>query len=111
MNGWGISTNYLVELLHSLRDEFYYRCIIDELLIPEKGADTRNVEAVKRIATAYLKLLFPYVTSVEDIDVEKFKKYCLEPAIAGRSAVLSQLQIIDEEYEDKKMPEFTISID
>lgn len=111
MNGWGISTNYLVELFHSLRDEFYYRCIIDELLIPEKGADTRNVEAVKRIATAYLKLLFPYVTSVEDIDVEKFKKYCLEPAIAGRGAVLSQLQIIDEEYEDKKMPEFAISID
>ena len=27
------------------------------------------------------------------------------------SGAMHQLQIIDEEYEDKKMPEFTISID
>lgn len=109
MNGWGISTNYLIEMLHSLRDEFYYRAIVDELLVCEEDADTRNLEAVKKIATAYLKLLFPNVTKAEDVNIKEFEEYCVKPALEGRGAVLSQLKIIDEEYSDKKMPTFTFS--
>ena len=36
-----------------------YRAIVDNIEVPE--ATTRDTEAVKRIATAYLKLLFPNV--------------------------------------------------
>lgn len=106
--GVGLSTNYLTEMMHELREEFYYRAIVDELLEVEGKCDVRNFEAVKKLCTAYLKLLFPNVTSVDSVNKEDFKKYCLEPAIRGRAAVLSQLRFLDEEYEDIEMPNIKI---
>ena len=47
--------------MHELRDDMSYRAIVDELIEVPEAADTRDTEAVKRIATAYLKLLFPQV--------------------------------------------------
>lgn len=102
--GWALSTNYLTEMFHELRSEFYYRAIIDKLLYTEGDCDARNFEAVKRTATAYLKLLFPHVTSAQMIDTKEFREYCLKPAIRMRYAVLCQLKQLDEEYENVKMP-------
>lgn len=102
--GVGLSSEYLSEIFHLLRDEFYYRSIVDEIIEVDGRADARNLEAVKKICSAYLKLLFPHVTSADDIDKEEFRKYCLEPAIKGRIAVLSQLRFLDEEYENVEMP-------
>ena len=87
-----------------MRDEFYYRAIVDELLSVEGNCDARNFEAIKKTCTAFLKLLFPHVTSIKDIDVEEFKKYCLEPAIRMRWGVLCQLRFLDEEYTNVEMP-------
>lgn len=108
MEGFGLSSDYLIETFHLLRDEFFYRAIIDELIDFEKNSDKRNVEHVKKTCTAYLKLLYPHVTKVEDIDKDEFEKYCLKPAIKGREAVLAQLRFIDEEYENVKMGKFWI---
>lgn len=102
--GWALSTNYLTEMFHQLREEFYYRAIIDELLYVEGDCDTRNFEAIKKTCTAYFKLLFPHITCIEDVDSATFRKYCLEPAIRMRYAVLCQLRFLDEEYENVKMP-------
>lgn len=102
--GWALSTNYLTEMFHQLREEFYYRAIIDELLYVEGDCDTRNFEAIKRTCTAYFKLLFPQITCKAAVDVTEFRKYCLEPAIRMRWAVLCQLRFLDEEYENVKMP-------
>lgn len=104
MEGWALSSDYLTEILHQLRDEFYYRAIVDEMLYVEGKCDVRNFEAVKKNATAFLKLLFPHVTSKKDINIHDFKKYCLNPAIQGRENILAQLRLIDEEYENVKMP-------
>lgn len=104
MEGWSLSTDYVVCMFDKLRDEFYYRAIVDELIITEGKADTRNLEAVKRLTTGFLKLLFPNVTTVGDISKEDFKTYCLNPAMKMRGAVLSQLKKLDKEYEDKEMP-------
>lgn len=104
MEGWALSANYLVEMLHQMRDEFYYRAIVDEMIESDGNCDTRNLEAIKRLTTAYLKLLFPNVTSTDDIDIKEFRKYCLDPAIKMRWGVLCQLRFLDEEYEDVKMP-------
>lgn len=108
--GWGLSASYLTEMFHDLREEFYYRTIVDELLYVEGKCDTRNFEAVKKVCTAYLKLLFPHVKNCKDIDVEEFEKYCLVPAIRGRQAVLKQLRFLDKEYEEVKMPVIKIRI-
>ena len=102
--GWALSTNYLTEMFHQLREEFYYRAIVDELLYVEGNCDTRNFEAIKKTCTAYLKLLFPHIRSAAEVDIDEFKTYCLEPAIRMRWAVLCQLRFLDEEYENVKMP-------
>ena len=104
MEGWALSTDYLTGILHQLRDEFYYRAIIDELLYVDGKCDVRNFEAVKKNATAFLKLLFPHITNIKEINIKDFKEYCLKPAIEGRENILSQLRIIDEEYMNVKMP-------
>ena len=70
----------------------------------EGNCDGRTVEASKRLATGYLKLLVPNVTSTDDIDVAEFRKYCLNPAIKMRWGVLCQLRFLDEEYENVEMP-------
>ena len=106
--GWGLSANYLTGMFHELRDEFYYRAIVDDLLIVEGNCDTRNFEAIKKSCTAYLKLLFPHIKDISEIDVEQFREYCLNPAIRMRWAVLCQLRFLDEEYEDVKMPKIKI---
>lgn len=106
--GWGLSANYLTGMFHELRDEFYYRAIVDDLLIVEGNCDTRNFEAIKKSCTAYLKLLFPHVKDISEVDIEQFRKYCLNPAIRMRWAVLCQLRFLDEEYEDVKMPKIKI---
>lgn len=106
--GWAISSNYLTEIFHELRDEFYYRAIVDELLVVEGKCDTRTLEAIKKSCTAYLKLLFPNTRNIKDINVEEFKQYCLEPAIRMRWAVLCQLRFLDTEYNNVEMPMITV---
>jgi ATP-dependent Lon protease len=106
--GWGLSASYLTEIFHDMREEFYYRAIVDELLTIEGDGDTRNLEAIKKTCTGFLKLLFPHVTSVRDVDIEEFKKYCLDPAIRMRWNVLCQLRFLDEEYAGVEMPKIKI---
>lgn len=104
INGWGLSASYLTEMFHSLRDEFYYRAIVDDLIEAEGNYDSRNLEAIKKICTAYLKLLFPHVKSASEVNTDEFTEYCLKPAIRGRWGILCQLRFLDEEYENVKMP-------
>lgn len=84
--------------------------IVDALVDFSDDAYVRHTEAVKRIATAYLKLLFPNVRTASDVNPKEFMKYCLRPAIKMRKIIWRQLSILDAEYknDDKLMPEFTL---
>lgn len=104
MEGWTLSTDYITETFHQLRDKFYFRAFVDELVPAVGKTDTRNFESVKRLATAFLKLLFPHITSANQISKEEFNEYCLKPAYQMRADVLNQLRIQDSEYNDKEMP-------
>ena len=106
--GWALNSEYFATVLHALRDDPSYRAIVDELIILPKGADTRDTEAIKRIATAYLKLLFPNVRAVEDISTMEFKKFCLKPAMEMRQIIRMQMAYADEKYQGTVVPEFTI---
>lgn len=68
----------------------------------------RNTEAVKRIATAYLKLLFPNVQSTADITPREFKRYCFDRARRMRDTIKYQLGLLDSEYAGKDLPAFKI---
>lgn len=94
-NGWALNTEYFGEIMHMLRDELVYRAVVDELLALPKNSATRDTEAIKRICTGFLKLLFPNATDVSKISVDEFNTYCLEPAKSMRSVIKTQLGIID----------------
>jgi ATP-dependent Lon protease len=108
VNGWALNSEYFCSIMHELRSDMTYRTIVDELVIVPDGADTRDTEAVKRIATAYLKLLFPHVQSAKDIKPREFRRYCLTRAIKMRDTIKYQLGLLDSEYAGKDLPIFDV---
>ena len=106
--GWALNSEYFATVLHALRDDPTYRAIVDQLVILPKGADTRDTEAVKRICTAYMKLLFPNVRNAEDISTMDFKRYCLKPAMEMRQIIRMQMAYADEKYQGSVVPDFKI---
>ncbi|MBD5156844.1 MAG: BREX system Lon protease-like protein BrxL [Butyrivibrio sp.] len=108
VSGWALNSEYFCTIMHELRGDMTYRAIVDELIVVPAGADTRDTEAVKRIATAYLKLLFPHVQSAKDISYYEFKKYCFDRARKMRDTIKYQLGLLDIEYSGKDLPPFAI---
>lgn len=106
--GWALNSEYFCTIMHELREDASYRAIVEDLLeIPEK-ADTRDTEAIKRICTAYLKILFPQVRSVEDVPLFEFDSYCLQPAIQMRGIIIAQKGMIDPKEAGKIAPDIRV---
>lgn len=107
--GWALNSEYFSSIMHLLREDASYRAIVDaKVEVPEK-ADTRDTEAIKRICTAYLKLLFPNVRQPGDISSRDFNHYCLSPAVNMRAIIKIQLGILDpDEFGGKDVPELTV---
>lgn len=110
VSGWALNSEYFCSILHELREDGSYRAIVDRLIeVPEDcNPDTRDTEAVKRIATAYLKLLFPNVRKPEDINPRDFNRYCLKRACNMRATIKMQLGIMDVEYRGRDIPPFKV---
>ena len=98
LRGYTLNVEYFSEILHLLRRDSKYASIVTELLEIPPGADTRDKKAIVKVATAYLKLLFPWVRSASDVDPELFRRFCLEPAIHKRGIIKEQIAGIDPEF-------------
>lgn len=110
LQDWTLNVEFFSEVLHHLRTESVYSQIVDNVVEVPRGADMRHTKAVKRVATAYLKLLFPHITSVEQLDLREFNVYCLQPAIRRRDIVREQCSNIDAESSfSKPMPDFKVN--
>ena len=109
--GWALNSEYFTTIMHLLRDDVSYRAIVDRIVDYPANADTRDTEAVKRISTAYLKLLFPHVRSENDINAREFNRYCLTPARKMRQIIVQQMGMVDLQYRGKNVPTFTIRND
>lgn len=108
-HGWTLNTEYFGEILHLLRDELSYRAVVDQLLELPQNSATRDTEAIKRICTGFLKLLFPNATDISKVNVPLFEEYCLAPAMEMRSVIKTQLGIIDRgEFGGKTIPDIKI---
>lgn len=105
--GWTLNVEYFSEILHALRTQNIYGIVFDQIVGCDKNADTRDFNAVKRIAVGYMKLLFPHWTEASKVDKEEFDEYCLQPAIRRRSIVKEQCHYIDPEFKTT-MPNFWI---
>lgn len=99
--GWTINVEYFSEILHSMRTQNQYAQLFDKLVVFEKDSDMRDFNAVKRIATSYMKLLFPHWVSVEDVNLQEFDDYCLQPAIRRRGIIKEQCHNIDAEFKTR----------
>ncbi len=101
VQGYTLNVEYFSEILHILRDCPEFSAIVEDLInIPPK-ADTRDVNAIKRLSFAYLRLLFPHVRRPGDISKEDFERFCLKPAIEKRGIIRRQLHILDQEYKEE----------
>lgn len=108
ISGWALNSEYFSTIMHLLRDDVSYRAIVDRIVEYPDNADTRDTEAIKRIATAFLKLLFPHVRSPKDINAHEFNQYCLIPAKRMRQIIVKQMGMIDTQYKGKNVPPFSI---
>lgn len=106
--GWGLNTEYFSEVMHALRGDVRYAGVVDELLHTPGSSDTRDTRSVKRLATAWLKLLFPHVVQPEAVDREAFSRYCLTPVLTMRGVIRKQLHLMDTEYSDT-LPEIVLA--
>ncbi|MGB9977607.1 BREX system Lon protease-like protein BrxL [Thermovenabulum sp.] len=105
--GWALNVEYFSEIMHAIRSDIIYPQIVDEILNIPRSADTRDVNAIKRICTGFLKLFFPHIKNINDLDKEEFMILCLKPAMEMRGIIKKQLHILDKEYNDA-IPEITL---
>ena len=99
-----MNSEYFCSILHELRNDTSYRAIVERIIEVPDHADTRDTEAIKRLSTVYLKLLFPHVRNESDVDRQDFSDYCLTPAMRMRHIIKLQQGMIDTEYKGKDVP-------
>ena len=107
LQGNTLNVEYFSEILHLLREDTTFSPIVDELLEIPSNADTRDVKAIKRLTTAYMKLLFPHIKSVNDIDIKEFKFFCFDEAYTKRGIIRKQISLIDKEFKEE-LPDIKI---
>ena len=120
-HGWTIDNEVFSEYLHYLRTETYSSAFFDELVTYDSAnVYVRHSKAVRRVASAYCKLLFPHVKSLGELTPEEleyfkilYRDYCLIPAVNARTYIYNELKAIDPEFksESNAMPVFTVDVD
>lgn len=105
--GYALNSEYFSEILHNLREDTTTSAIVDAALEVPKIADKRDATAIIRISTGFLKLLFPHVRSIRDLNLEEFDTYCFSPAYEMREIIREQLHRIDPEF-PQKMPDIKV---
>lgn len=107
LEGYSLNVEYFSELLSMQRKVSKYASVVTDMLEIPKNADTRDTTAIIRLATGYMKILFPHVKSVRDITKEEFETYCFRPAYEKRKIIREQLSITDMEY-SSNMPDIRV---
>ncbi len=93
-DGWALNTEYFAEVLHGMRDEVKFSALVESCLDVPPKSDQRDLTAITRLCTGFVKLLFPHAETKSDITPDEFIKYCLEPAKAMRAIIKKQLCVI-----------------
>ena len=106
--GWALNAEYFSEILHLLRDDITINGVVDALIKVPTDADTRDTTAIKRMASAFVKILFPSWDQPDKTDSELFERYCLKPAVMMRGIIRKQLAIMDPEYGGKSIADYAV---
>lgn len=90
----GFKGDFFSEVLHRLRASVRYADYVKLNMQLEGCNDLRDRNAITRLASAYLKLLFPDLQPTP----EEFREYCVRPAVELRQRVRDELHKMDVEY-------------
>ena len=90
----GFKGDLISEILHVLRREAHYAEHVSQHMRLAGCDDLRDRKAIARLATGFLKLLFPDLNPSE----AEFRDYCVRPAVALRQRVRDELHKMDPEY-------------
>ena len=104
-NGWALNSEYYSTIMHELRDDPIYRNVVEDMLVLPERADTRDSEAIRRLCTAYMKLLFPHIRDASEMSPFEFDCYCLQPAKEMRSIIRIQMGLVDSNETGKSIPD------
>lgn len=91
-NGIALKADYFSSILHGLRYRTEFSNYFRENTATD--GDLRDIIAVERLCSGYLKLLFPDL----NLTTGHFLEYCLNPAKQLRSIIRNQLSVRDHEY-------------
>lgn len=92
-NGIALKADYFSSVLHALRKGGEFSNYFREHTYTD--GDLRDINAVERLCSGYLKLLFP---DLNLLTKEQFIEYCLNPSRQLRAIIRQQLSIRDHEY-------------
>ena len=93
-NCLGLKGDFFAEVLHQLRKEIRYADYVKMNLRLFGSDDLRDHKAISRLATAFLKVLFPDLKITDN----EFREYCVKPAVELRQRVRDELYKLDAEY-------------
>lgn len=90
----GFKGDFFSEILHALRGDAHYAEYVSQEMRLVGCDDLRDRKAITRLATGFLKLLFPDIKLTQ----EQFREFCVRPAVALRQRVRDELHKMDPEY-------------
>jgi len=90
----GFKGDFFSEILHVLRSDAHYAEFVSQEMRLVNCDDLRDRKAITRLATGFLKLLFPDMKPTE----EEFKEFCVKPAVELRQRIRDELHKLDPEY-------------
>lgn len=90
----GFKGDFFSEILHVMRQDARCGEFVSQHMQLVDCDDLRDYKAISRLATGYLKLLFPDMNPSE----EEFREYCVRPAVQLRQRVRDELHKLDPEY-------------
>ena len=90
----GFKGDFFSEILHVLRREAQCGEYVSQNMRLVSCDDLRDRKAIARLATGFLKLLFPDMKPTE----EEFREFCVQPAVELRQRVRDELHKLDPEY-------------
>jgi ATP-dependent Lon protease len=90
----GFKGDFFSEILHALRSDAHYSEYVSQEMRLVGCDDLRDRKAITRLATGFLKLLFPNMRPTD----EQFTVFCVKPAVELRQRVRDELHKMDPEY-------------
>jgi ATP-dependent Lon protease len=90
----GFKGDFFSEILHVLRADAHYSEYVSQEMRLVNCDDLRDRKAISRLATGFMKLIFPDMKPA----AEEFKEYCVKPAVELRQRIRDELHKLDPEY-------------